>query len=571
MKPNQKHSLLISSILLLSTWNSHVGVASAFQISHTTPSNHLVYKRYNYNTNSNSRFSSNSLDRTRISNISSSSSNSSSSTSLNVKFDLGVFTAPFRNAVDKFTARPLTYLLIPVLAALVGWFTNWLAVQMIFYPVNYAGIPLWRKKNVPLGFIGWQGIVPCKTEPMSESMVVMVTTQLLSVQEVFKRLDPRILAELLTPEIPKLTREIGSDLFPTWFIELPDKKFLGFGKKIQDISAVKYLFNKFIMDFTIDMQNNIDSCLNLSNCVVDQMVQDRSKLGELFQKVANQELSFLVNSGLWFGFLLGIIQMLVSLFWDNPWTLSIGGTIVGLATNWLALKWIFEPVYPTKFGPWILQGKFLRRQHEVAAEFSKFFANKILSSKQLWFSIFNDPSTSPVFNKIFSKHLGKFIATMTGSLGIKPNQSVIDLACERAVKKLPDHIGVVHGYVDNTLGLEDTIRTQMQAMTAEKFERVLHPIFEEDELTLIIAGGILGLLAGLVQQGLETGAITIPSISMMIAFLKALPGRIFNIPAKIGSFLATIVAIIKGKGKLKKNKGPKADPSDDELEPIPGI
>jgi len=32
------------------------------------------------------------------------------------------------------------------------------------------------------------------------------------------------------------------------------------------------------------------------------------------------------------------------------------------------------------------------------------------------------------------------------------------------------------------------------------FEQVLHPIFQEDELTLIVAGGALGLLAGLLQD-----------------------------------------------------------------------
>jgi hypothetical protein len=40
-------------------------------------------------------------------------------------------------------------------------------------------------------------------------------------------------------------------------------------------------------------------------------------------------------------------------------------------------------------------------------------------------------------------------------------------------------------------------------MTSAKFERVLHPIFEEDELTLILAGGFLGFAAGLIQQGIE--------------------------------------------------------------------
>jgi hypothetical protein len=47
----------------------------------------------------------------------------------------------------------------------------------------------------------------------------------------------------------------------------------------------------------------------------------------------------------------------------------------------------------------------------------------------------------------------------------------------------------------------------MERMTSAKFERVLHPIFEEDELTLILAGGFLGFLAGLIQQGIETGYI----------------------------------------------------------------
>jgi hypothetical protein len=76
---------------------------------------------------------------------------------------------PFQHAVRKFKARPGTYLLIPCVAAVVGWFTNWLAVQMIFYPIQFRGIPLKRWEEVPLGLFGWQGIVPCKTRPMTEA------------------------------------------------------------------------------------------------------------------------------------------------------------------------------------------------------------------------------------------------------------------------------------------------------------------------------------------------------------------------------------------------------------------
>ena len=189
---------------------------------------------------------------------------------------------------------------------------------------------------------------------------------------------------------------------------------------------------------------------------------------------------------------------------------------------------------------------------------------RILRSNQLWNSIFNDPTTAPAFNLLFTKHLTSFISTVMGGLGIKPEQKVIDLACERAVQRLPEHIGVIHDYVDQTLGLEDTLRTRMQAMTSEKFERVLHPIFEEDELTLIIAGGILGFLAGLVQQGLETGSIVLPSMPAVIAFLKQMPQRIQRLPGQITTLFATAYAFIRGRknGRSRTESIQKDDPSD---------
>jgi len=355
-----------------------------------------------------------------------------------------------------------------------------------------------------------------------------------------------------------LTKKIGGDLFPKWLLNLPEMVI--FGLPLKNLEMLNFFNRRFIMDFTVDMQNNIDKCINLRNCVVEQMLQDRSLLGKLFQKVGSEELSFLTNSGLWFGFMLGIIQMVIALFYDNPWSLSIGGTIVGLATNWLALKWIFEPVHPTKIGPWIVQGKFLRRQSAVSKEFSNFFANKILTSEKLWHSILTDPGTSPFFNALFSKHLAKFIGTVTGGLAIKPEPEVINLACERAIEKLPEHIGVLHEYVDETLGLRETLCTQMQAMSAEKFERVLHPIFEEDELTLIIAGGVLGFLAGLVQQGLETGAIVIPSMKVILAYIKTMPGRIRHLPGRVGAGLTALVA-------LTKRRGERGSPNDLEQDP----
>lgn len=57
----------------------------------------------------------------------------------------------------------------------------------------------------------------------------------------------------------------------------------------------------------------------------------------------------------------------------------------------------------------------------------------------------------------------------------------------------------LHPYVDETLGLEKEMESKMRLMSSEEFEGVLHPIFEEDELTLIVVGGVLGMTAGFLQ------------------------------------------------------------------------
>lgn len=39
----------------------------------------------------------------------------------------------------------------------------------------------------------------------------------------------------------------------------------------------------------------------------------------------------------------------------------------------------------------------------------------------------------------------------------------------------------------------------MRALSSEEFEGVLHPVFEEDELKLILVGGALGAAVGVFQ------------------------------------------------------------------------
>jgi uncharacterized membrane protein YheB (UPF0754 family) len=57
----------------------------------------------------------------------------------------------------------------------------------------------------------------------------------------------------------------------------------------------------------------------------------------------------------------------------------------------------------------------------------------------------------------------------------------------------------IHEYTEKQLNLKNTLIQRMSQMSSPEFEKVLHPVFQEDEITLIIAGAVLGALSGLFQ------------------------------------------------------------------------
>ena len=211
-----------------------------------------------------------------------------------------------------------------------------------------------------------------------------------------------------------------------------------------------------------------------------------------------------------------------------------------MATNWLALKWIFEPVDPIRIGPLLLQGKFLRRQKEVAATFAHYFANQILSGGQIWNSMLTDPKSTAEISNILGTQIQSILTKCTFGLWRNPlSSTALKRITDRAIQiDLPKSVPIIFPYMDKVLALEGTLRVRMERMTSRQFERVLHPIFEEDEMTLIIAGAVLGFGAGLIQQGLETNVIQLPKFT-----------------GRIGTILTTAMAAIytRCRGWIRRN------------------
>ena len=81
----------------------------------------------------------------------------------------------------------------------------------------------------------------------------------------------------------------------------------------------------------------------------------------------------------------------------------------------------------------------------------------MLTSEKLWGSILNDPSTKPSFDLLFTKRLQKFVYVLASGVGVLPGRGLLNSVASRAVEKLPNHLHVLHSYVDKTLGLQGTL------------------------------------------------------------------------------------------------------------------
>lgn len=70
---------------------------------------------------------------------------------------------------------------------------------------------------------------------------------------------------------------------------------------------------------------------------------------------------------------------------------------------------------------------------------------------------------------------------------------------QKVIDNLPTIIDQSYEYSQMALDMETEIREKMAELPSEEFEGVLHPAFQEDELTLIFLGGLLGAVVGVIQ------------------------------------------------------------------------
>lgn len=397
--------------------------------------------------------------------------------------------------MDQFWNDPWLYLSIPIICALVGWATNSIAIQMAFKPIKFIGIP---------PYLGWQGVIPRMSEKFATQAVDTMSATLLDLEELFGRLDSQRIVEELRPILPDMVETIVNEVMmaeaPKAWEALPINLKKRIYKKVMEETPEAL---DVIME---SVKSNIEEVFDVRHMLISNLVNDIDVLCRIFKKSSEAEIKFIAMSGLYFGFLFGIGEMFLWLFYPANWVLPVGGALVGYLTNVMAIKMIFEPKQPKKVGPFTLHGLFFRRQDEIAAEQGVLIADEIFCPEKVIEGILKGPSSDKLF-ALIGKHLKTYIDEYSGyakplvllTVGTERYIATKERAVEQTIAHLEHSLTHLHDYTKEAMDVENTVIDKVKNLSPEQFEAMIRPIFEEDEWIMTLGGGVLGLAVGLFQ------------------------------------------------------------------------
>ncbi|MBK1851993.1 hypothetical protein FE845_11630 [Marinobacter sp. 1-4A] len=382
---------------------------------------------------------------------------------------------------------------VPIMAAVVGWFTNWLAIQMSFYPVQFIGI----------GAVGWQGVIPRKSEKMAHICIDRTLRHFGDLNAVYQKLEPQRIVEQVisqvTPRLDEYIDEVMYEIQPVLWDNLP----LFLRRRIYQWAREQLPAR--IEGLVDDFGDDLDELVDLKALLSRELQQHPDLMNRIFKQAGSVELRSVINRGAIIGGILGCVLAPAWSAYPVPWVLPIGGFGVGFITNWLAINLIFAPLKPRRFFFWKVQGLFLRRQPEISEIWAKLVAEELITVEKVADAMING-SRGDRTRAIIQKHLRPLL---DNSLLMKLSAQVtVGMSGYTELKKAMNQqalLATQDVFSDPSFNKErapvvaNVLAGQMKALQPEEFQDILRPAFREEEIQLMFVGGLFGAMAGAIQ------------------------------------------------------------------------
>jgi uncharacterized membrane protein YheB (UPF0754 family) len=192
-------------------------------------------------------------------------------------------------------------LLIPLISAFIGWFTNWVAIKMLFHP----------KEPKKFLFITFQGVFPKRQRQFAEKLGKLVSTELLSFREIEEKIvNPDNIKKLMPfveSKVDDFLRNKLSDAFPIISMFIGESTINQL--KTIFMAELEVIFPEMIAAY----MKNLESQLDLEKMVTEKVYGFSSdKMEAILNQIMTKEFKFIEVIGGVLGFIIGILQVLLT-------------------------------------------------------------------------------------------------------------------------------------------------------------------------------------------------------------------------------------------------------------------
>ncbi|MDQ8934624.1 hypothetical protein [Acinetobacter rudis] len=409
--------------------------------------------------------------------------------------------------------------IIPV-TAVVTWAHVWMALKMVFYPINFWGFHL---GSLP---VGWQGIVPRKAGRISGIITDNTLSKLGSLREFLDAMDPedmaRIIGEQVGFELEHLIDEVMIDRNAVLWENLP------YSIKRRIYAQAHKQLPRVLRELVTELTMNVESLVNMRSMVVSQMEGDRRLMVRMFLKVGQKEINFIWHVSAIIGMGFGIFQMIVWFLVPWHWTVPFWAAVWGFLTNWIAIWMVFNPIephyirYPKLFEftkdhkfPWIkpvipclgtynIQGAFMKRQEEVSDVFASVVTEDLITINTIMSEMMYGPQKDKT-RRIIKRHVNQIMemplvrTSLQLSLGPREYARLKTDLIDRSIEITMVPVCDPEFNASRAQKIFQMFKDRIRELTPDEFQNLLRPAFREDEWILILLGGITGFFAGLIH------------------------------------------------------------------------
>ncbi|WP_456395390.1 DUF445 domain-containing protein [Desulfurobacterium sp.] len=374
----------------------------------------------------------------------------------------------------------------PIVGGIIGYFTNYVAIKMLFKPRKAIYLGRWKLPFTP-------GLIPSKREKLALSIAKVVKENLLTEETVRKRLNEervkKSIEDLINKGIDRLIESIQEYMEKIAF-SVADKKLFEI-INITDVEKAVYRLIDHLYESRTTVKDIIpESLLKRKKKIVQdltfkiiEVAQERLNSDEFLEMITEKIQSFMENSG----------KIPDILIFKKP-VKAIATTIAARIVKTLN-ETIESPTFQETVTTYILQITDSFLEKEIINLLDK-GGDKESLSRKITAIIYENFNTSIGNLPFMKEETCQLIACWIKALIEKNRTILVETTSSKLLQLIEKELPVIMESID----IESLVVEKVNSLPIEEVEGIILKLINEELKYITLLGGVLGFIIGAFQD-----------------------------------------------------------------------